>query len=629
MPRSSWSAPSDEELLDRCRSGDSDAFAELWERHRRAGIVAARNLAPRFSPDDLVSEAYLRIFELTRDGRGPRGAFRPYLYQVIRSIAADWWRLPEYTTEALDEIPALTEAGPWEDGAFDLNAASQAFSTLTERWQAVLWYTEVEGLPPREAAKLLGISANGVSALAARAREALQSAWVEAHVNRELAAAACRSTLQHLQRYQRGKLTRAASRDVAAHLETCDSCSKAAAEYSALNRQLALVIAGVLLGAGPALALLEGLGPVAAASAAVSSAGATSTGTGAAGTASGGTAAGTAAIGASAGLIAAPAVLITAAVAAVAIGGTALLMSGVLRSSDPRPAAEATTVSAPPATADPAGPADADTGKASPVRSKPDTQSSREEPGAVSGASASASSDASASARADGDAGGSGGSGGSGSGGSGSGADGRAGGSSTAAADGTASGNSGSRANANSGGDARSGARADSASDANGADADSGSGSGSDSSASANASGGADADGADADADGADADGADATGDSDASGGETPAFLFDSGCWTRQGDAAHYYIWGRTSEPGTVRARVTQAPQAPVLLPEAMETQRKNWWWSSHPLTPFSQWDGLVDGELHDAVVEIQLSTADGRQTPWTAIEPNDADCLP
>ncbi|WP_053352150.1 RNA polymerase sigma factor [Leucobacter musarum] len=267
MPRSAHTGRSDAELLDATRAGDTSAFSVLWERHSRAGLVAARHLGTPSNADDVVSEAYLRIMELTLDGRGPRGSFRPYLYRTIQSIAVDHWRRPEDAAENLDVIPDLTEAGPWEDGAFDRNAAARAFASLSERWQSVLWYTEVEGLPPREAAKLIGISPNGVSALAKRAREALQSAWVDEHINRELAEAACQSTLSHLQRYQRGKLTAALSREVEAHLDTCAACAGAAAELSGLNRQLALVLAGAVLGGGSVVTFLGGVGSTAPAGA--------------------------------------------------------------------------------------------------------------------------------------------------------------------------------------------------------------------------------------------------------------------------------------------------------------------------------------------------------------------------
>lgn len=50
---------------------------------------------------------------------------------------------------------------------------ARAFASLPERWQAVLWHTETEGARPAEVASLLGLTANGVAALAYRAREGL------------------------------------------------------------------------------------------------------------------------------------------------------------------------------------------------------------------------------------------------------------------------------------------------------------------------------------------------------------------------------------------------------------------------------------------------------------------------
>ena len=336
MPKSLWQNSSDGELLDACRAGNTEAFSALWERHRFAALKAARSLAPTLDPDDLVSEAYLKIFELVLDGRGPSGAFRPYLYQVVRTSAADRYRSPEQTSSELDQIPDLHEAGPWEDNSFDLNATAEAFSTLDERWQAVLWYAEVEGMPPRQMAPLLGLSANAASALLVRAREGLQSAWVAAHANRELAQAECRSTVEQLQRFQRGKLTARASRRVAAHLDNCTDCAAAAAEALTLNRRLGLVLAGVMLGGVGTSALLAKLGfgitatggsaaALGAAGAAASASSAGGSGGASAGTASAGVAAG------SGGSLALPVALVTGltVVAAAVTGLTVASASGV------------------------------------------------------------------------------------------------------------------------------------------------------------------------------------------------------------------------------------------------------------------------------------------------------------
>ena len=74
---------------------------------------------------------------------------------------------------------------PWEDTAvaeLDSTLAARAFHRLPERWQTVLWHTEVEQESPAEVAPLLGLTPNGVAALAYRAREGLRQAYLQEHL---------------------------------------------------------------------------------------------------------------------------------------------------------------------------------------------------------------------------------------------------------------------------------------------------------------------------------------------------------------------------------------------------------------------------------------------------------------
>ncbi|MDR6688248.1 DNA-directed RNA polymerase specialized sigma24 family protein [Arthrobacter sp. 1088] len=64
-----------------------------------------------------------------------------------------------------------------EHGAHDHVLA--ALQSLPERWQKVLWYTDVLQYKPREIAPLLGIAPNAVSALVLRARKGLRAAYAE------------------------------------------------------------------------------------------------------------------------------------------------------------------------------------------------------------------------------------------------------------------------------------------------------------------------------------------------------------------------------------------------------------------------------------------------------------------
>src|SRR3546814_12492326 len=84
--------PSDADLIDLSRAGDSEAFGELWRRHYVSGVSVARSITSTFDADDLVQEAFSRIFQSVRRGGGPTGSFRAYLFTSIRNTAADWGR---------------------------------------------------------------------------------------------------------------------------------------------------------------------------------------------------------------------------------------------------------------------------------------------------------------------------------------------------------------------------------------------------------------------------------------------------------------------------------------------------------------------------------------------------------
>jgi hypothetical protein len=120
-----------------------------------------------------------------------------------------------FGTQESAENPALA--------GFERDVVARAFRTLPERWQAALWYTEVESLTPAQIAPLLGLSANGVAALAYRAREGLREAYLQQHLHEPLDAG-CRGVSGKLGAYVRGGLAKRETAEVDQHLETCERC---------------------------------------------------------------------------------------------------------------------------------------------------------------------------------------------------------------------------------------------------------------------------------------------------------------------------------------------------------------------------------------------------------------------
>ncbi|MEV8026468.1 sigma-70 family RNA polymerase sigma factor [Cellulosimicrobium funkei] len=261
----------DEQLADAVRAGRAEAFAVLWERHADAGRAAARRLTATYDPDDLVQEAYLRVLGALQSGHGPTGPFRPYLYTTLRSVAASWARTPDPTP--VEDVPEVVDPRDLSTEVLERSVTVRAFRRLPERWQAVLWYTEVEGMEPREAAPLLGLSAGATAALSYRAREGLRREWLQAHVSSDAVAPECRWTVERLGDRARGSLSRAAQDRVEEHLTGCLSCSILAEEVDDVASRLRIVLLPLLLGVPAAVDAATG------ALAATTSAPATTTGT--------------------------------------------------------------------------------------------------------------------------------------------------------------------------------------------------------------------------------------------------------------------------------------------------------------------------------------------------------------
>jgi RNA polymerase sigma factor (sigma-70 family) len=211
--------------------------------------------------DDAVAETFARILDLLRRGGGPEGAFRPYLLTAVRRAAYDRHRA-ERRQIVTDEMESFDPGVPFADPAvadLERTMIARAFASLPERWQAVLWHTEIEGARPAEAATLLGLTANGVAALAYRAREGLRQAYLQMHLSGE-AREECRPVAAKLGAYVRGGLAKRDAAMVAGHLDQCAECRRIYAELGDVNVALKAIVAPVVLGPAAAAYLASAVG---------------------------------------------------------------------------------------------------------------------------------------------------------------------------------------------------------------------------------------------------------------------------------------------------------------------------------------------------------------------------------
>ncbi|WP_234310709.1 MULTISPECIES: sigma-70 family RNA polymerase sigma factor [unclassified Streptomyces] len=316
VPPSHELPPSDAELIDRMRSGDDSAYEELYRRHAQAVRRYARTCCrDAHTAEDLTAEVFARMLQAVRGGSGPEHAVRAYLLTCVRRVAASWTRSARREQLVDDFAVFAARSASDSDGSGDdslepgadvramreaeRSMAMRAFRSLPERWQAVLWHTEVEDESPSEVATLFGLDANGTRVLASRAREGLKQAYLQAHVSATLTAdEECARYADQLGTYARGRLRTRAERGLRKHLEDCAKCRLAALQIEEVAGGIPAVVPVAVIGwvgaagYGKAAGLLAGGAGAGAAGAAgaLAAGGGSSSGTASAG--AGGMAAG-------------------------------------------------------------------------------------------------------------------------------------------------------------------------------------------------------------------------------------------------------------------------------------------------------------------------------------------------
>lgn len=258
--------PSDTDLIGRMRSGDDTAYEALYRRHAEAVRRYARTCCrDAHTADDLTAEVFARMLQAVRGGHGPEHAVRAYLLTTVRRVAANWTKSAK-REQLVDDFAvfaaqAVRGAEVSDGDTLDLGAdaramheaeqsmAMQAFRSLPERWQAVLWHTEVEDESPSEVATLFGLDANGTRVLASRAREGLKQAYLQAHVSATLTRdEECARYADRLGAYARGGLRTRAERGLRKHLEECAKCRLAAGQIKEVASGIPAVVPVAVIG---------------------------------------------------------------------------------------------------------------------------------------------------------------------------------------------------------------------------------------------------------------------------------------------------------------------------------------------------------------------------------------------
>lgn len=176
-------AAADAAALERFRAGDADAYGELFARYRRVAVGYARRFT-NSSPDaeDLAQDAFARVLQALRRGKGPTVSMRHYLLTAVRTIATDGFRrkVPkEYPTDP-EVLTSLYEQEHFEDEHEYADWVVEGFNALSHRQQSLVWNHAVEGRSLTSIAPDLQISVASASRDYSKAMKSMRGCFARA-----------------------------------------------------------------------------------------------------------------------------------------------------------------------------------------------------------------------------------------------------------------------------------------------------------------------------------------------------------------------------------------------------------------------------------------------------------------
>ncbi|HLB61542.1 MAG TPA: RNA polymerase sigma factor [Actinomycetota bacterium] len=164
------------ELLAGCRRGDPRAFEELVElTYRRAYALAYRLVGDRFEAEDVVQEAYLRMFRGLAGFR-EEARFETWMHRIVTNTAFNQLkrrgRFGALVKEEEDLEVAVPESA--ELRATVRDELERALAHLPEGQRTALVLKDVYGLSCKEIGHEIGIEEGAVKVRLHRARKRLR-----------------------------------------------------------------------------------------------------------------------------------------------------------------------------------------------------------------------------------------------------------------------------------------------------------------------------------------------------------------------------------------------------------------------------------------------------------------------
>jgi RNA polymerase sigma-70 factor (ECF subfamily) len=154
----------DEDLISLVEADDAEAFTVLYDRHSQAAYsLAYRMMGERQAAEDLVQEAFLKVWRSAGSYRAERGSVRTWLLSIVhnrgidqlRSFASRRRTQEKVEASAPKSQPSEAFAQSWRNSQGE--QVREALKTLPKEQLKILELAYFSGYTHVEIAELLGL----------------------------------------------------------------------------------------------------------------------------------------------------------------------------------------------------------------------------------------------------------------------------------------------------------------------------------------------------------------------------------------------------------------------------------------------------------------------------------------
>jgi RNA polymerase sigma-70 factor (ECF subfamily) len=166
----------DDALMLLAGKGDERAYRQLVDRHLdRTLAFAQRVLGNRTEAEDVLQEAFLRVWKKAPTWTEDGARFSTWFYRVVLNLCIDRKRKPAHA--ALPDDYEFADSAPIADAQIEEAQASElvekALAALPDRQREAVVLCYYQGLSNKDAAEILSVRVKALESLLVRARRNL------------------------------------------------------------------------------------------------------------------------------------------------------------------------------------------------------------------------------------------------------------------------------------------------------------------------------------------------------------------------------------------------------------------------------------------------------------------------